>query len=520
MAIDQLRYKKRHTSTSSVFKSIDSIKTKVQVLGFINADIDTVFVVDTIYFARYSMGKPYKKTKIFNIDIIGQIPTLSNYYDEKTEDYITLPTKKIPSLLNAIVAHYEAEGFPFVSVRLRDIKVRAATITAVLVVDTHAKRKIDKIILNGYKDFPKHLLPIKPSEVFNNRAINRLRTKIKQLPYVSEVKPPETLFTPDSTIVYLYLKKEAANSFDGLIGFNRNATTDKLRLNGYADLLLNNLFNAGERFTLTWNNNGQDRQDFETNLYLPQLFRSRFSTLLKLNILKQDTTFTTTNFNLSVPYQVNLKNNLGVTYKYERSAGLLEDDILTDISDYSGYFIGLNYGFSNLKPTPFLTNGLNFNLEILYGSRKSELVKNAQWLLSGSVNSNLPISKKSFIYLANETAWLQSGFYLDNELLRLGGINSIRGFVHNSLAATFYSAVTLEYRLLTNNNDYLYSISDIAAIRNNRLKENSNRFGLGLGYAFRTVIGNVNISYAIGNTFNENFSFNEGQLQVKIVNRF
>ncbi|PID71202.1 MAG: hypothetical protein CR985_01170 [Flavobacteriales bacterium] len=520
MVINELKYKKNHITNSSVFKTIDSVKNKIEVLGFINANIDTIISKDTTYLAIIKTGNPYKKTKIYNYQDIKQIPVLKNFYSSHTAEYITLATERIPFFLNTIVAHYEHKGFPFVAVRLQHIKVENGEITAELVVDTGTKRKIDKIKINGYKNFPKHLFPIGATHFYSNEALNRLRSQIRQLPFVSETKSPETLFTPDSTIVYLYLKKETANSIDGLIGFNRNAATDKLQLNGYADLMLSNLFNAGESFTLKWNNNGQNRQDFKTNIFIPHIFKSKFSTYLTLNIIKQDTSFATTNFKISIPYQINLKNNLGLSYKYLNSVGLLENNNLYDVSDFSGSFTGINYIFSNLNPTPFLENSFNFNAEILYGNRKSVLHNGSQWFLSSSINSTLPVFKRSYIYLTNEIAWLYSDFYLDNELLRLGGINTLRGFSYNSILASFYSTLTAEYRLLTNTNDYLFSITDIATTQNKKLKKTTNYVGIGLGYSFKTIVGNVNLSYAIGNTFNEGFSFKNGQLQIKIVNRF
>lgn len=515
--IGQVGYHKKHLTDGSVHKSLDSVVDKVREYGFINARIDTVYNNGAAYHAVLDMGRSSTTAKIYNI---GHIPLPKNYPLGKNGGPIVLPTREIPVFLNGIVTHFEEKGYPFTSVSLKNIRLKRDTIIASLNVDIRTKRKIDKIVLTGYEDFPLHLLSLKTADPYSRKSLSEISGRIGQLPFVSETKPPETLFTPDSTIVYLYLKKEAANSFDGLIGFDRNAGNDKLQLNGYADLMLNNLFNAGERFALKWNNNGQNRQDLETHLYLPHLFKSKFSACLKLNILKQDSTFATTDLNISIPYQIDYKNNVGISYKYVNSVGLSDAEALTDIGDYNSSFVGPNYAFSNLKPTPFLSNGFNLSAEILYGYRKSELLEGPQWLLGGRLQYSLPVFKKSYLFLANQTSWLLSGSYLDNELLRLGGINNLRGFSYNSILASFYSTLTVEYRLLTNNNDYLFSITDIAATQNKKMGTNTDYFGVGLGYSFRTAVGNVNISYAVGNAFGDPFSFGQGQLQVKIVNTF
>ena len=73
-------------------------------------------------------------------------------------------------------------------------------------------RKIDKIIINGYENFPSgylsNYLQLKNNSIFNRTKLNKSSDLINTLPFVSEIKPPEILFTKDSTIVYLFLKKD------------------------------------------------------------------------------------------------------------------------------------------------------------------------------------------------------------------------------------------------------------------------------------------------------------------------
>ena len=66
----------------------------------------------------------------------------------------------------------------------------------------------------------------------------------------SEIKKPEILFTKDSTIIYLYLKKEKSNSFEGFLGFSTNQQSNKIELNGNIDLKLISNLNSGEELHL------------------------------------------------------------------------------------------------------------------------------------------------------------------------------------------------------------------------------------------------------------------------------
>ena len=111
-------------------------------------------------------------------------------------------------------------------------------------------RRIDKVFTKGYPDFPKkfikHHFKITPKTVFQQKVLANCSKSIKSLDFVREIKKPEVLFTNDSTLLYIYLKKKRANRFDGLVGFTTTETDNKLQFNGYIDLALQNLLNKGE----------------------------------------------------------------------------------------------------------------------------------------------------------------------------------------------------------------------------------------------------------------------------------
>jgi 1,2-phenylacetyl-CoA epoxidase PaaB subunit len=56
---------------------------------------------------------------------------------------------------------------------------------------------------------------------FHKLALTK-STKNSNIISPDKQKYPETLFTKDSTKVYVYLEKQNSNNFDGFIGFNNN----------------------------------------------------------------------------------------------------------------------------------------------------------------------------------------------------------------------------------------------------------------------------------------------------------
>ena len=98
---------------------------------------------------------------------------------------------------------------------------------------------------------------------------------------------------------------------------------------------------------------------------------------------------------------------------------------------------------------------------------------------------NLNISKKSYLSIKNETAFLESDNFLINELFRIGGANNIRGFNEQSIFTNRYSYLNVEYRFLTSSSSYLHSITDIGFYKDTFLNKTSNAIGLGVGYLFK-----------------------------------
>src|SRR5699024_6752678 len=119
------------------------------------------------------------------------------------------------------------QGRPFSYVQLQNIrKGKNDTLTAQLKNVVSKTRKIDKIILKGYEEFPvafmKNFIGIKTGESFNKHKLEEKVQRLQHLPFASAIQPPKVQFTNDSTSVYLYLQKEKSNAFDGFLGFSND----------------------------------------------------------------------------------------------------------------------------------------------------------------------------------------------------------------------------------------------------------------------------------------------------------
>ena len=92
---------------------------------------------------------------------------------------------------------------------------------------------------------------------------------------------------------------------------------------------------------------------------------------------------------------------------------------------------------------------------------------------------------------------------LRNEQYRLGGNRLLRGFDEEFFFATNYGIATLEYRLLLDQNAYIYVFGDYGRLRDTRATPGQTLvypFGFGTGLTFGTQAGLFSLSVAVGGT--------------------
>ena len=522
----ELVYQKDHLSKKSIDLEIDSILIKLEYKGFLSAYLDTLFNNKQKYSAQFILGTQTKWLKIYYKNIPHEVlnkKTLEQISNNVKNNYFEIPFSEISNSLQFIADNYEKNGNSFVKISLDHIYLENATAFANLNIEETQTRTIDKVIIKGYENFPKNFisndLNLKVGSTFNKDKLNYASTAINNISFVEEQKPPEVLFTNDSTYIYLYLKKKRSNKFDGVLGFASKEEKSGLEFNGYLDLAFNNIFNSGESLSLFWKNNGNDSQRFYVSAKTPYIFNLPIIPQVNFELFRQDSTFSNVNTSVDISYSLNRKGKISAAFNTESSTNLLKSPSI-NIQSYKNVFYGASYNYEKLAHDNLFPVRFRFDLSSFFGSRKIENIKTDQSKFLLSANYLFPINNKNYIFLKNQSAILNSENYVTNELFRIGGTNNIRGVNEESILATGYSVFNLEYRYRPTLSSYIYTITDYSYIEDNFLNEKTNIFSLGLGYAFFTKLGLLNISYAIGKFDDNSFIFNNSKLHIKVISIF
>ncbi|WP_257018451.1 POTRA domain-containing protein [Winogradskyella pacifica] len=504
---------------------INLLKEKLTKQGYINTTIETVSKQnDTLFNAQFRLGKRVQKIRVY-YDSSFNVALLKSNSNSNDKHFFELKITELETYLKSLNSRIAEQGDPFSTLQLINItKLTPELLFADLKIVSNEKRRIDKIIIKGYEKFPKsylkHFMKLKTGKSFNLNAIKEKVELLNELRFASKIKDPEVLFTQDSTTLYIYVEKTKTNSFDGFLGFGTNENTNKIEFDGYLDLRLINNLNFGETLNLQYKSDEIDQQTFMVDADLPYLFSSPIGLQVGLNIFRKDSTFLNAKQYAKINYLINAQHKVGVGINTTTSTNLLEND--TDIlNDYKSNYYTLHYNYTKSQSyDPLFPINFWFDFSSGLGSRTNNLGKENQTVFTLDTYKIFNLNNKNSFYTRINSATLASDNYLDNELFRFGGINSIRGFEENSLVANLYGVLSTEYRYRLSTSLYVHSVLDAAYFENKLTDTKEKLFGFGFGLGLLTNAGLFRLNYSSGKTENRQFKLSDSKVHLSLTATF
>lgn len=508
---------------TAVKNQLDWLQNQLYTKGYMALKILSLERNDFEFTAHISVGAYYEAIAIFGRKDWLDLLTYDIQKNASGQFFIVVPISNLEQTLNELSNLFSAQSYTFATLQLQNIiPMDDNQLRADLVVDKGIKRELQSIKILGYdkapKSFIKHFLDIKTQTPFNLKDIQNQMALLDQLPFMQQKRPAEVLFTPDSTTVYMYLEKTQSNRFDGFLGFGSNETTGDLQFDGYLDLNLINNLNFGESLKLYYKSDEIDQKTLDITADLPYLFGSPISAQLNLNIFKKDSTFTTTQQALKLNYPFNDKQQLGLGMRLV-SSNALKPANNVQVEDYNSQFYELNYHYIKRQAKDLLFPiQSKVEVSLAFGQRQSEQSSQQRHIRLLGQHIFLLNSKNS-IFLKLHLEQLQSERYLLNELLRFGGIRSIRGYQENSLFATQLAVLCSEYRYRLSSGLFVHSVIDAGYFQDSQNDE-FRLYGFGLGFGLQTNGGLLRLTYANGKTQDTPFDLSNSKVHLSFTSTF
>ncbi|MES2760901.1 MAG: hypothetical protein V4677_01795 [Bacteroidota bacterium] len=539
----KITYKKQFSNKEFVEKEANKIYISLIDEGYISASIDSMINNGFNYTAYISAGKKYKWVNLRYAKkdqaIVSKLGYNERFFSKRPFRF-----SELSKFMEKIINYYENNGYPFASATLDSLQFDNSNIDAKLLVEKNLFIKLDSLVTEGTgkvsHKFLLRYLGIKNGMPYNTEVFMGVSKKIRQLPFLTEKKTPIIQLTDKQNKMFLFLEKKNASQFDGIVGI---LPSDKGKTVFTGDLkikLVNNIFKSGETFDLQWRRLQTQTQDLKATVIYPYIGGLPVGADYNIKIYKKDTTFLDVSNALGLNYYFSGLNFIKVFYK-QRNANLISTsglEYITSLPEYAdvttkayglGFFIEkLDYRFNPRK-------GISVNLQGSVGSRQirknpkindiaysSIDLKTTQYQAEGTVAGYINLFKNHVVKLSSQFGSVFGNTIYKNELFRIGGLRTLRGFDEESIYASTYVIPTIEYRFLFEKNSNLFVFGEGAWYENNSVlgKASDTPMSVGAGINFETKAGIFNLSYAIGKQQGAGFDLRIGKIHAGLTALF
>lgn len=535
------RIQGKYSNEATALRKMEFYIHKLRNKGYWEANVDSVQFADSEIHAYLHIGKKYSLDSWFHNGINSDFDSgyLIRLHDKKN-----INLKDLKLIQKRIVDEYNKKGYPFASINMDTIGFKTENFSGVWSLNKGDLIVWDSLEIKGglkiRKQFLIKYLQLLPDKSYNENTIRSISKKINNLSFCKEIKPAEIEFVKGKAKVFTYLEKENSNRFDGIIGLQSNSNSDeKLSLTGEINLLLNNSFRAGEQLSFSWKKFGEQSQDLAVGFAYPYVISS-IGADFNFELSKQDSTYLTTSLNAGFRILQRGNQHFKLFLNYQSSSlisttHLSGVSVLPNYADVKSLLGGLGFKDSNLDYPFNPLKGWSADVNVSLGTHKikknrkipEQLYDNIQLnstmlKLNWKVENNMPLSPKLSYRIRNVSGILQSENLFVNDLFKIGGLNSLRGFDEDFFRASKFSVITNELRFVPERNTSFYLFADAAYYKSEVLDQSNEDFpfGLGFGLSFATKAGIFSLNYAVGKHKSQNIDLKNAKIHFGFISRF
>lgn len=539
----KISYKKQFSDKAYVEKEANKIYISLIDAGYISASVDSITRDSLNYRAYISAGKKYKWVNLYyskkDQAIVSKLGYNERFFTKRPFKF-----SELSKFMEKIITYYENNGYPFASAKLDSLRFENSNVAAKLNIEKNVFIKLDSLITEGTgkvsQKFLLRYLGIKNGMPYNTEVFMGVSKKIKQLPFVTEKKSPIIQLTDKQNKLFLFLEKKNASQFDGIVGIlpddkGKTVFTGDLKIK-----LVSTIFKSGETVDIQWRRLQTQTQDLKANLIYPYIGGLPIGVDYNIKIYKKDTTFLDVNNAIGLNYYFSGLNYVKVFYKQRNAnlistAGLANITVLPEYADVitKAYGLGLFIEKFDYKFNP--RKGFGVNIQGSVGSRQIKknpkindvaystlALKTSQYQVEGAAVGYINLVKNHVVKLSSQFGSVFGNTIYKNELFRIGGLRTLRGFDEESIFASSYVIPTIEYRFLFEKNSNIFVFYEGAWYQNHSVnsKIDDTPMSVGAGINFETKAGIFNLSYAIGKQQGNGFDLRIGKIHAGLTALF
>lgn len=534
----------RQPDSLGALQAVDQLISELQSDGYFTASASQIHSIDSSQWqVNLDIGERYRWAYL-QPGNLG--PLMQEHSGFREKFFLNRPFsyEDVQRLMENILRAAENEGFPFASVQLTQIRIENNEVQAAIHYISGPYITFGELEISGTSkvkaDFLATILKITPGSAYSEKKVSRIQNMLRSLPYLQMSAPLKVSFQNNEAEVHLTLEERKSNQMDGLVNLLPNENEEgRLLLTGKVEILLNNLMKSGKQFNLQWQRLQVESQQLSIGYQHPYLFRTPFQAGLAFNILKEDTLYINRNLSFNLSYPLSQLSLVSLTTGIRNSSTLTEAEASATTNPLTGALgnfnllnVGVSLQLNRLNDVLLPTRGLHVYGSAGVGRKNSkafsvEATEEVSWqpFIQVDLRKYYGLGKFWVVFHRIGGAYLYGKNLYLNDLYRLGGLSTLRGFNDNFFFASYYGLSNLELRLLLedaeSSQSYLYVFYD-QALLGSKLEEQYQKspLGIGLGLSLNTNAGIFNLAYALGKIDGQALNFSLSKIHFGYVSRF
>lgn len=391
-------------------------------------------------------------------------------------------------------------GYPFARIEMDSLWMEGRTVFKREQMIAGPQLRLDSLLIDPGVPIPpgflRHHFGLKKDDLFRQSTVDDLGRRGRQLEFMEFKREPALLFTEQGAWIFLYPKRRRANRFDLLIGYNNEKGADGA-LSGQADIRLVNSFKAGEWVGIKWMAPPDGAQQLRLELGLPYLAGTRFWLESAMELYRKDSSFFNLDASVRLRYAYRAHSGISFVYRGQQSRVGGSEDGSDERSDVQKDLFGLALELDGRNDLFSPSEGSLFRMEGNAGKRSTASAQNSQYQVTAEWESFIGLASKHILRPRLQLAGMsEDGGLYQNELFRLGGRTSLRGFQEQSLFAARYAIGTIEYRYRAGADSYFQAYWDGAVTRDAQAVDR-NWMAIGAGITLKLKNAFVQVDLAM-----------------------
>ncbi|MEM9829864.1 MAG: BamA/TamA family outer membrane protein [Bacteroidota bacterium] len=538
-------------SQAEAHQAASKVITDLQQAGYFQAHFEPLTATDSLaYRVRIHPEKPFQWAYLRSGNLDPILQANSGYRDEL---FLQQPFRyaDFQKLMDNCLEYSENNGYPFASIRLTDVAIKDEEVSATLDYQPGSLIRFGELNIQGTDkinpEFLEAYLGIRTGTIYSEKKLTQIASRLQRLPFLSLTGSVETRFQNEVADVYLPLVYQASSQVDGILSvLPTEGQGGEILLTGELNILLRNLGRSGKMFALNWQRLQVASQQLSLEYDHPNVLRSPLSLGVNFNLLKEDTLFLNQQANLTMSYLVKGNHRIRVFGDWRRSRLIGESTVVTNeeqssLANTSVRGGGVGYDWNQVDQLLFPRRGYLLSVNGRVGQKSTsrwqardiqqspqfyQNQRSTQWAGELSFAQYYMLRPTLGIYNRLKAGGLMDTQLFTNELYRLGGLKSLRGFVDNSLFVSQYALSNLELRWLLEPENalpsYIFAFYDQAWVKQNNPEGYSTDtpLGLGAGISLSTSAGLFSLVYALGRSSNQTLSFSASKVHFGYISRF